>query len=514
MSALTKGLIVLGCVVVIGVGGVVLFEGQITRALFPQLYVARAIANTVSIIVPPPTGVPDLAREIFQDSWQQQLTMGVSRLEGTNLPPQLTPEVMAALQMLALRNNIAWNEPAQAWDADISLQMAVTTIIGASLHLEQERIAFNVPQLFDYYITANADNAIEEWNNSLLGQWLTRLHIDEDIFRHLYNYILFYEGERLELHSFAEITAPLMAALQNADFSYIGQQELITNKIINTSPIATINETQTVSAFEITLPTTYADESFRLLRNNVIRIYNHIAGYSGRALFPEVPGSERDLSASENTIITVYVSNERLAGVDFEGGTVRFHGENGNEISFEVNHIIGTHPLPQEITLKGMGILSNDDGHIYQQMTFEFTPSNIPGVWPAIVDWHLDWNPENSVSDNFTIALGFDSPGYLQISTGAEGFLRNAPSQRGIESNFRRLYLAISDDGLGVEDLDVVLNTRHLLRPATERDFQGLDTNNIRPITNINLLNMLAMVARLQSLPIVEMMGGIGGLLG
>jgi hypothetical protein len=195
--------------------------------------------------------------------------LGLNHLRGIE---GLDPAILSAAPMLSLRNVLRWDSARNAYAASVSLQMAVTTLLSADLHLDQDIIAVNIPLLFDHSITMDPRRLGSEWDSSIPGSMLAPGIIDDAMFYYMYSSI-FDRREEVDIAAFISSLAALAA---NTGFYYEGRGSEIAEDV-----------------FLLTVPASYANASANIL----------------------LPGG---INFVEDLDITMFTGRNRLAGMDFE----------------------------------------------------------------------------------------------------------------------------------------------------------------------------------------------------
>lgn len=198
----------------------------LARNVAPQFFIARAAANTMQEFEPLIEAVQTLVPLVQNEPLRNELTMGVSRVEG-NAADLIPPALHPALPMLSLRNVIRWDAPRENYSTQHHLQLAATTVISADLHLERDQIAVGVPALFDYSLVLDPRRIISEINEyllSLLGDIWIVLGNDEMFYRY-YTRFLFEAWEEWEEIDIAEYQESITELLSRVDFEYLGTED-------------------------------------------------------------------------------------------------------------------------------------------------------------------------------------------------------------------------------------------------------------------------------------------------
>ena len=199
-------------------GAAAVYGPTLARQIFPQFFVFRASANLVREIVPEHQALqlPILLSEILQDSWRQEFIIGLNHLEA-----DVNPNIMAAAQVLSLRNVVRWDRAQNVYAAELALQMAATPLVSADLHINHERIAVTVPMLLDQSLTINPRRLGGELGDSILGTFVQADEIDDAMFYEVYSALL---EVRREVHV-EEFIASLARLAANVNFQFAGRED-------------------------------------------------------------------------------------------------------------------------------------------------------------------------------------------------------------------------------------------------------------------------------------------------
>ena len=223
MIASIRVWVVLALIGVTCAGAGAIYGPRLARRVVPELYVARAVLPLINEL--------EIESEVFEainligsivsGSWEQELAFGVNRLEGSQI--DMDPSIMAALPMLSLRADTIWDGSRQAYSADVSLRMAVTSVFDAELFLDRNLVAINAPIFFDFPITLNPHSIGSDWNNSFLGGMVLPITLDDDLFYSAYEAALFFE--RQTAPDFSRFLSSLRDIAGHLSFEYLGREE-------------------------------------------------------------------------------------------------------------------------------------------------------------------------------------------------------------------------------------------------------------------------------------------------
>ena len=263
-----------------GAAGVVYGPG-IARNVLPQFFLARAAAVTAQEFLPSLETAYSMVPRIQNEALRQELTLGMNSVAGP-IVQNVDPAILALAPMLSLRNVSRWDMHNNTFAADLALQMAATILLSANFQLEPDRIAFNVPMLFDQSLVVNPRRLGSEWDESILGGLLFPGLIDDQLFYQFYHDTFFGRMEEINLSAFF---ASLPGLLLDTDFEFLGQELLDDSE-------------QEVDTFRITVPAERANNSWSLLVNEI-----------------NIPQLAQSLTY-EDLIVIAYVRSNRLVGVN------------------------------------------------------------------------------------------------------------------------------------------------------------------------------------------------------
>ena len=396
------------------IGAAGLYGPGLMKNMFPQFFIARAAVNLSREVM---TGtetlqtIPAMIEGILRESWRKEIILGIDHLEG-DIVSNIDTSILAVAPMLSLRNVSRWDNIREAFEAELALQMAVTTIVSADLHLERELIAVNIPMLFDFGITADPRRLGSDWDNSILGSILFPGMIDDELFYQLYEDILFEPGEEIDFSGF---TASLAELAKHIEFEYAGRQ--------------TLDDTeQMVDVFYLTIPANYAEASLDIIIQG--------AGFT------------------DDLTLIVYVDGSRMVGVDFEAGIIientqitknsHFRFPEAGRVQFEI------------IMLENLGFMHSANGYL----VFD----NGPGYYVVSFDINFVGRRDILVS---TLTFPF--------TAGANGRVRLYPQEKRIEADFNNLSLSWQDNDVSVNiryllrsDNEPVIFDKSNARPLTD----------------------------------------------
>ena len=429
-----------------------LLRGHISRTFFPHTYVISAAANTFDMPI-------HLVSEILQESWNQEIVLGLNSISGA-LAPELSPSELAAVRMATFRNSIHWNAQQETYATSTVLQMLVTPMASLNLVLDRESIAFNVPEVFDYYITLGAATAMSQWDNSLAGNWIMPSPISDELFYEWYTNLLFQD--------FDDFTQSVAEIVPQIEFQYEGQHTINVN-----------DNDKSARAFRLTIPAEAVNNSMELLNNNAALLNVKFA-----------------IAIEQDIELMVYIANSRVISIEFAGHIFI------NEYVHELTITIST------------------DNHNSMQLKNVVIES---GGISIAAQWQADFQSHQPQAFNFNTLLdvklheGFVLPSAQHwpltadtfISFGANGSVRTE-NQR-VEAQFSDLSLSFSTDYDGQwlhegshpgEWLDLSVNARLMLYVNNS---PISSPSNTRAIDDINLLHLMAMYARFEASPISDL---------
>jgi hypothetical protein len=147
---------------------------------------------------------------------QQEVSFGINK-PGGSLLPDIDPRLLSVLEMLTVKHTSRY-DPAVAQRLEkLEARLAVTTLAEIEIQMNQDELAFAIPQAFDYYLTLDPRRIAGEWDASLLGSYLGRLDaIDENMFYEYYRRFLFSSPE------IPDFAGNLGILTENAEYIYTG----------------------------------------------------------------------------------------------------------------------------------------------------------------------------------------------------------------------------------------------------------------------------------------------------
>lgn len=180
-------LIGLACTAAVCTGAAAIYGPTIARNVAPQFFIARAVANTSVEFLPLLSAIQEIAPKIQNDPLRNETNLSINSIDG-RLAENIPPIAMPALGMMSLRNVIRVDAPRQTFATELSLQMIVTTVLTANLHLDSERIAVGIPELFNYQIGVDPRRLGSMLDESVLGSMIVPPGvIDDDLFYDMYS---------------------------------------------------------------------------------------------------------------------------------------------------------------------------------------------------------------------------------------------------------------------------------------------------------------------------------------
>lgn len=323
------------------VGAAGIYGPQVARNIIPQFFVARAMLNLAQEVTPEANNMQaavELIETILNDSWRQDLVVGVNHLEG-DISTHIDPSILAAVPMTSLRSIVRWDNTREAFEAEMALQMAATTIASAALYLDRDMIAVNIPLLFDFGLTVNPRRLGSEWDASLLGGMLFSGIIDDQSFYQIYTEIIFDPMEQVETDISGFISS-MPELLRHIDFEYGGRQNLDDDIIVGS-----------IDVFYLTVPVFQLNTSAKHLME--------------------------DITFVEDLNITLFINGRQVVGIDYEtrvevnrlalsqSGQIRF--TEARQIQFEVISLEAGMDFMHSV----QGNLSFDEGMGYQSISFD-----------------------------------------------------------------------------------------------------------------------------------------------
>ena len=450
MTPLIRNLIIAAVLGTACIGAAVVYGPPLAKNIAPQFFVGRAALNLYQEFAPM-TDSTVIVNDFLRSSWRQESTLRISSLEGEFLERDLNfdPAVLSALPMLSLRNVTRWDSNQEALASELSLQMAATGLLNLDLYMARDKMAVNIPMMFDFPIVANPRRLGSEWDVSL-GGWIMPGIIDDALFYQLYSDVLFAARPHFDIPGFINSLAGMA---RYVEFEYEGRhpivglnlgQEAMNQEAINQE---TINQEtgRNVDVYRITLPAQQVNNSMEILLADAVPSYAMAA-----ILF------------TDDLIFTLYVDGSRMAGVDFEGARLRFPEPGLAQFSLSVpDQTITNQAITGQNIISGYILFDNSGSH--QVISFN------------------------------AAATG------LEFTASAEGQVRVFSEAGRIETNLTNL-------GIESPDLNISLNLQHLIFPDTEPVL--FDAAYARLLTDLNISDLLGVLSRIEDTPLGAILGG------
>lgn len=202
------------------------FGGDVLKTLFPQYYVSRAVSRTVASARPQTNEIGELALEIFEGSWRQEIAAGIDTYR--SIWTSDDEELLELLRKFELVNTTGWYRGQNAMFSDTAVLMSGTPIFNIDLFLDRETAAVRFPQAYDNFIFANTNRLASEWTASPFG-WgpvdEQTLEFDAEIFEWLMTYIFDpQERENVEAPAMLDIEAAIEEFMQSIWFQFGGRE--------------------------------------------------------------------------------------------------------------------------------------------------------------------------------------------------------------------------------------------------------------------------------------------------
>ncbi|MCL2398267.1 MAG: hypothetical protein FWC91_00810 [Defluviitaleaceae bacterium] len=223
---------------VVCTGVAAVYGPPLAKNIVPEFFIARAVIPIAQEIMSDIETMQNLVVGLQENPWRQDATFGLSHLSG-NITQNIDSTMLSAASLASLRSALRWDNVQEAYAAEISLQVAVTTLASASFQLDRGRIAANIPMLFDYYIAANPHSLVSDWNDSVFGN-LSSFFITDDTFYETYRAIFFDHRDELQDIDFSKFLESLRSLPEYITFEYVGQD--IYDEYLVTIPMERINE--------------------------------------------------------------------------------------------------------------------------------------------------------------------------------------------------------------------------------------------------------------------------------
>jgi len=378
MIATIRLWVVLAAIGISCAGAAAVYGPRIARNVVPELYIARAVLPIIHEATPQSEvfDAVTLIGQLVSGSWQQEIALGINKIESDYL--QLDPSLSAALPVLTLQADATWDSIRQAYAADISLRMALTSVFEASLHLDRNIIAAYVPMLFDFPLTIDPRQISNEWNSSLIGGALHALDIDDNLFYRAYEAALFFE--RRPAPDFTRFIASIPALASGAEFAYVGREEY---DIFSVTLSATaVNNSlsllwEALESFEIGSKPIFEDDVLIILQiddsrlvqtdiplpnNEILSIYFTEGGGHSRLIFPQL---ELDWHYNNNGRFTHSLSSQYFdISLDWDFSNTAndnlFIKFENNDLSANINGRLRVSDKSAEANLRQINIITEE----------------------------------------------------------------------------------------------------------------------------------------------------------
>ena len=337
MTPLVRNWIIAAVVCLVCGGAAAVYGPPLAKNMVPQFFVGRAAFNLYREFAPMMDGTV-IVNDFLRNSWRQESTLRVSRLEGEFLDSlDVDPAVLSVLPMVALRNITRWDSDREALAWELALQMAATGILSVDFYLDRERMVIDFPALFDFPIAADPRRLGSEWDASL-GGWIMPGAIDDAQFYQAYTDMLFAARAQYDVQGFLQSLAGLA---RYVEFEYAGRQ--------------TFDEEATSDVYHVILPAQRINHSLDIL------FANDVSFISG-------------IRFEDDLVFTLYVEGGRMLGVDFEVFRFRFPEPGMTRFSAEFT----SDSIPDQMHSVVSGDISFDDSNaLYQSISFDLSVAGL-----------------------------------------------------------------------------------------------------------------------------------------
>ncbi|MCL2398268.1 MAG: hypothetical protein FWC91_00815 [Defluviitaleaceae bacterium] len=440
------------------------FAGDILKTVFPQYYVRHAASNTINEIRPQ-TGEPgDLAREIFADSWRQEIELGFNNYDSSRStllfsdpdPDQINE--FFSLFSISANNTTGWNNEQDAMLSNSSIQMLGNSIFDIDFYFDRGTAAFKVPQAYDNFIFGNAQSLITEWRSSPLDSLVFVQDFweeDADFYKWLSDILVNKNNGNFNFYESLNIAFDDL--VQNMNIRFGGRSAV---DIEGVPPLVDVYHA-TISDVHVN---SVVDAFYDILREpgvNLILPWNALPWsiLYILELFDTNGGESSQYSGIE---LTFYISASQLLGVDFTlqfitfdpwddenlmdinvVGEIRFTDD--NRVIFDIK--LNAEEEPDAWHIHGSLTYDNTDRVSYNlNITLDeyrgrrhsYIPSNTTNVLLM-----LDWDIHQPTGDNFAFELKTDDASMAKLSIfSVNGSIRGLTEERRIEADFSQLRFA------------------------------------------------------------------------
>ena len=406
---------------------------DVLKAHFPQYFVTRAAASTMSEIMPQTGDLGILAREILANSWRQDISLSLNDIYTRGFFA-IDRETGEALSQFSLHNTTRRNMSQDAFISNFDLRFLGSPIFKFDAYLDRDILSFRVPQAYDAFVYGNLRSYLTEYHASVFGSpWR---NVDESDDEEFYNQInafttFDWSADLFDNNFFPDIVPIFEELIASSDFRFLRRW-----------PIYVQDNRVVADFFQVTIP---GDA-----------LYTAIVSFAGQLIdshaFYFLPWDmQRDLrgiyteEAPEDfpdIVATVYVSGRNLVGIDLEVenliGEIRIT-EDGI-ILFDLQYQ-GTRT--KDIVTGEFAFDTTD--RLYYSLTL-----NMDEYWDeelrdrTAIQFSLDWDIHSSTGDNFSIEMdtsnwsnrwGSGNRMLLSVIGAVRGF------EDGIEANFGQILL-------------------------------------------------------------------------
>jgi hypothetical protein len=437
-----------------------------------------AIGRTFGEINQHDTRFIPLFSDMISNAWKHELSIGINRVGSDFF--DIDPRILAALNLFTFNNTLRRSDDGQMLDGKFTVQFAVTPVADILFYADSNLIALNMPQGFDYYITADPRRVADEWDMSMLGEYFGLTHgmILQDAFYDYYARIInFTPAEREDAPSWREHTTRLS---ENIEIEYLGKNpkgdaySIIINIDDMNDFLTRSNPLGNIQTFPDDLIGDFVNEQMENIQN--ARLVGSI-------------------------IIELYVASGKMSGLlietqaelygniwDVRADAV-FKGETANLDDISAIIQISNGDRSYDILIESKSRVGNAD------LTYsDFSLSVNNGLFD--INWRLNWDRTLRQGDNFTFWMEARYGNDYSISLNTGGTVSIDSSHQYIDANLRRMEIDLNtDEG----SFDANINLRYILRPDHD-GFQILEGTKI-PITLINEMDIISIYSNLTTDP-------------
>lgn len=489
-----KAAVIVGCAAVVIIGAALMLFNFYGKKSDPKSAVTSAILKTYGEINRSDVNTAALFAEILGGRWRQELTLGVNNIEGDLLA--LDPMYLSTAQMLTFKSTTRRDTEARKLLSSIGLQFAVTTLAELNLYADPDTMAINMPQAFDYFITINPRRIAQEWDESLLGAYVTRMGdmILEDAF---YDYYLLalsaVPGAPAPAPAYAAQIGILADTAEYADEGkvYVGIKNLgvecdaytltFTEEAVN-AYWREVNPADGFGKLPDDLIGTYLNEQVDVLKSlrfeGGARAWVFV--YEGKVASFRVQARAAAAGETWDIDLDAKLTGE-TASLDNVEYNITLINVNDKTQSFMVRLKTEARVGNPELVLSTAEI-----------DVFEYESANRLGG----LSWNLRWDRSVKADENFTFNAALRSPEKTVAELITQGTLTADAAGKHIDANLKTLALMLD---VPEGTLDASFNIKYLLR--TDEEDLTYNSTGAKPITHVNELDALGMYGKLSADP-------------